>query len=278
MWRVFLGEEDTVRGIERIRGFMDMKSTPLHLYRPTDDESRPASLPALPRRLRGVLFDMGNVLYDDTVWRRWLLRLLTQLGLQTNYCSFFHIWDRDHLDAVHRGQQSFCAAFESFLASVGMSRGQIEEVQAACQARRRLIEDSLRPLPGVRSTLARIVQSKLTMAAICNSELPAAALRERIERFGMGHWFSAVVSSIDLGHAMPDPECYAAALGEMGLPAEEVAFVGHDAAELAGASAAGMFTVAFNFPSDARADVYLSRLEELLAVLAAASPPLAAAG
>jgi FMN phosphatase YigB (HAD superfamily) len=76
---------------------------------------------------------------------------------------------------------------------------------------------------------------------------------------------------------MPERACYLTALKALHLPAGEVAFVGHDAAELAGAAAAGMPTIAFNFDADARADVYLARFEELLEVIHP-RPLLAAAG
>lgn len=261
---------------------MDRKSAALRIFPLMLGESRPVSHrtpPAqLPRPVHGLLFDMCSVLYDDTVWRRWLLRILTQLGLQTNYQSFFHLWNRDHLDAVHRGEQSFCAALECFLRSVGMSRGQIEEVQTACQSCRHATEDSLRPLPGVRSTVSRLADAGFVLGAICNSDLPAAALRERLERLGLGHCFTAAVSSIDLKRIMPDAECYRAALREMNLSAEDVAFVGHDTAELAGAAAVGMATIAFNFDQNAQADVHLDRLEELFDVLPSPHIPLAAAG
>jgi len=256
-----------------------------HLFLPTvsDVADRPSvstlpPLAPLARRVRGVLFDMCNIFYDDTEWRRWLLRLLTQLGLQTNYHSFFHVWDRDYLDQVCQGRTSFREAFQSFLFSAGMSRGQIEEVQAACRTHRRMIDVSLRPLPGVTSTVARLVESGLVLGAICNSEHPAQGLRDRLQRFSMVRWFSAVVSSVDLGRTMPDPECYRTATRHMKLPAEEVAFVGHDTAELAGAANLGMATIAFNFDADARADVYVGGLGELPTVLASSSTSLVAVG
>jgi HAD superfamily hydrolase (TIGR01509 family) len=259
----------------------DKRSAGLRIFPLMFGESRPVAFRAPPRLLppvRGVLFDMCNVLYDDSAWRRWLLRILTQLGLQTNYQSFFHLWDRDHLDAVYRGQWSFCEALERFLQSAGMSRGQIEEVQAACHAFRRTTEESLRPLPGVRTTIGRLAEAGFVLGTLCNSDLPSASLGKRIERLGIGGCFSATVSSIDLGLTMPDAECYRAALHAMGLQADDMAFVGHDAAELAGAKTIGMTTVAFNFDPNAQADAHLNRLEELLDVLPSPHVPLAAAG
>lgn len=233
--------------------------------------------PPLPGKIRGVLFDVGNVLYDDTVWRRWVLKLLSRLGLHTNYCCFFRIWDRDYLGDVHRGRREFREAFEAFLLSAGLSRSQIEEVEAACRARRHQLEADARPLPGVKTTLERLHRSELALGALSNSEHPAPVLRRQIEQFAVQRLFATVVSSIDLKRTMPDPAVYLTAVKALELPAEEVAFVGHDAAELAGAAAVGMPTIAFNFDADARADVYLSRFEELLEVIGR-RPPLAAAG
>ena len=68
---------------------------------------------------------------------------------------------------------------------------------------------------------------------------------------------------------MPDPASYRAALEEMKLPAGEVAFVGHDSAQLAGAAAVGMQTVAFNPDLDATADAEIEHFEDLIEVLGA---------
>lgn len=221
----------------------------------------------LARPLRGVLFDMCNILYDDTVWRRWILQLLGKMGLHTNYCSFFRLWDRDFLDDVHTGRREFREAFESFLRCAGLSAGQIDEVEAAGHARRRLLESHARPLPGVRQTLWRLHQAGFALGLVCDSEHSAVELRGRMQRFGIEKLFPALVSSVDLRRCMPDPEIYRAAVSEMNLPPEEVAFVGHDRAELAGAAAVGMATIAFNFDPDAQADVHLTRFEELILVL-----------
>ncbi len=238
----------------------------------------PGGCPArLPRQVRGVLLDMGNVLYDDTLWRRWLLQLLSHLGLHTQYRCLFRIWDRDYLAEVHRGQREFCEAFRAFLLSLGLSRSQIDEVEAACRARRHQSQAAARPLPGVKTTLERLDQSGLTLGVLTNSERPAPVLRQQLDRFGVGQLLATVVSSIDLKRTMPDPACYLTAAKAIRIRPEHVAFVGHDTAELSGAAAVGMPTIAFNFDPDARADVYLARFEELLNVLGK-RPPLAAAG
>jgi HAD superfamily hydrolase (TIGR01509 family) len=222
---------------------------------------------SLPHPIEGLLFDPSDVLYDATVWRRWLLRVLAQLGVHTSYRSFFHVWDRDFLDDVHRGRREFCEAFQAMLVSVGLSPGQIDEVEAACQARRHQWEQTARLLPGVRATLGRLCEAGVVMGVLSDSEYPAAVLAQRFERLGLGGVFKAVVSSIDLERIKPDPVCYWAALRAMELEAERAAFVGHDPAELGGAARAGMATIAFNFGPGAEADVFIYRFEQLLSLV-----------
>jgi HAD superfamily hydrolase (TIGR01509 family) len=219
------------------------------------------------RPVSGVLFDMGGVLYDETTWRRWLLRLLRQLGIAGDHRDFFRAWDRDFQGQVHRGERSFCDAFRAFLRSVGLTQPQCDEVEASCRAQRRMFDTGLRLLPGVKSTLIRLGQLGFVLGAVTDSEYSAETLRGRLDQLGLEDLFSAVVSSFDLRRTKPDPACYLAALESMRLPAADVAFVGHEAAELAGAALVGMPTIACNFEASAQADVFISRFEDLLEVV-----------
>lgn len=216
------------------------------------------------RLVEGLLFDMGDVLYDATGWRRWLLQLLARMGLHTRYRSLFRIWDDEFLDDVHRGRREYGEAFQAFLLSIGLSRGQIDEVQAASLARKRELERHARPLPGVRGTIERLASRGVTLAVLSDSEQNADELGAQLRRLGLGGRFSAVLSSIDIEYTKPSPVCYRAALTAMDLAAEQVAFVGHDGAELAGARAVGLLTAAFNYDAGAKADHYLTRFDELL--------------
>ena len=251
----------------------------LTVYAPGVDASSACCLQPrrLPRPVRGALFDVDGVLYDDSAWRRWLHRLIGQLGFHTPYPDLFRAWDREHLASVQRGERTFCAAFRDFLRSAGLREPQIDEVQGACHARRRDAENDLRALPGVKTALARLRQMGLALGAVANSEHSAAELAARLERIGLGNQFGAVISSFDLRRNLPDRAVYQAALDALGLPAGDTAYVGHDADELAGAAAVGMPTVAVHFDRDARADAFLARIEELAQALTPYSP-LAAAG
>lgn len=259
---------------QRDRACPGAKDDPLSLRLDSAHGNRPPGRLATP--VRGMIFEMRDVFYDDTAWRRWLLQLLRHLGLHTNYRCFYTVWDRDYLAEVFRGQREMGEAMRSFLRSVGLSRAQIDEVWAACQARRRDLQHTARTLPGVKSTLTRLHTAGLALAVLADSEHPSDVLCEQLDRLGLVGLFAAVISSLDLKRTKPDAACYQAALHALALPSAQVVYVSHDAEELAGATRAGLQTAAFNYAPEARADVFVTRFEELLEVVGARAPHAAA--
>ena len=223
------------------------------------------------RRLRapveGLLLDSCDVLYDATGWRRWMLKVLRRLGLHTHYRCLFHVWEKDYLRAVHRGQSEPCEALRAFLQALGLSRGQIAEVATTCQARRLRWEAEIRLLPGVKNTLREIASAGIPLAIVSDTEHTSETLRKHLETMGLEGTLTTVVSSRDLGRTKPDPRCYEAALETLNLRARQAAFVGHDADELAGAARLGMQTIAFNTSQEVEADIVLARFVELLDVI-----------
>jgi len=227
--------------------------------------------------IRGLLFDMGDVLYDATLWRRWLLNLLGRLGVHTHYRAFYSVWDQEFLDDVHRGRREYDEAFQAFLRTIGLSQGQIDEIIAASNARCRELAASLRPFSGVRPTIEKLKAAGFVLGVLSDSEAPAAQLQQRFIKLGLAGCFSTVVSSVELGCTKPDPRCYQRALDAMNLPPRQVAFVGHDAEELQGAAAVGIPTIAFNYEPGAEADVFIERFDDLIKAVAS-TPAYAAAG
>lgn len=227
------------------------------------------SLPIQPAaRLKwpveGLLLDACNTLYDATLWERWLLRVLKRLGLHTTYRCFFHVWRKDYLDAVYRGDGEFCEAFGRFLQALGLSRGQILEVTRGCQARRLRWQEETRLLPGVKTTLRRLAGAGTALAVFADCEHRGDVLRRRLEAMGLVGVLAAVVTSRDIGKTKPDPYCFKAALAALNLRADQVAYVGNDGEDLSAAARLGMQTIAFNFSPEIEAEVRIARFAELV--------------
>jgi len=217
--------------------------------------------------VRGIVFDTGDVLFDATVWQRWLWRLLMRFGVRSGYESLFQSWGPTYLSGVYRGQSSYDEALAAFLQDLGLSCGQVAEVAAAARAKCGEFEIGSRLFPTVAGTLAQLHAGDFRLGVLADSVRSGDRLARDLEQLGLGQVFDAVVTSIDVGEPRPSLEGYGCVLETLGLMAEETVFVGHDATELAAASQAGMATVAFNHGADAVAHQYLERFDELPALL-----------
>jgi HAD superfamily hydrolase (TIGR01509 family) len=214
--------------------------------------------------VRGLVMEMANVLYDATLWRRELVRLLVRLHVPATYPAFFQRWEREYLIDVERGFRQYEEAFQAFLLSAGLSWGQIDEVEAVARCQRHAYEENVRPLPTVSAALAALTKRGLPLVALCDACQPAAVLTQKIERLGLRGVFQQVLSSFDLGVAKPAEECYAAALAALELPAAETAFIGCDRRSLDGAAAYGLRTIAFNCQEPVEADARLDSFADVV--------------
>lgn len=225
----------------------------------------------LLRRLRdpappvsGLLLDVAGVLYDDTIWSRWLFKLLTRIGLHSNYIPFFRVWEREFGPRIRRGEFDYWQALAAFLRSAGLSKGQIDEVEAAGHARQRELESNLLPLPGVVHSLTRLQRMGIQMTVLSGGHLTAQQLADRLTRLGLARFIGTVLTEMEISQARPAESCFEVAVAVSGRSREQLCYVGRSAPALAGAAAVGLRTVAVNYDEDAEADVFLGHFEQLL--------------
>jgi HAD superfamily hydrolase (TIGR01509 family) len=220
-----------------------------------------------------LVLEMRGVLYDATLWRREVVKLLGRLGVAASFPDFFSRWDCDYLPDVQRGFRQFDEAFQAFLLANGLTWAQIDEVEAASRLRRLEVAEGDRPLPGVASTVRRLCEQGFSLAVLADSPLPATRLEAQLQKLGLASYFRRVIASQDLEVTKPDPQCYRAAAAAMGLPAEALAFVGCDKQSLAGARAYGLRTIGVNLVEPVPADACLAHFGELLEVVRRWSAP-----
>lgn len=229
------------------------------------------------RELKAIVFEPAGVFYDSTLWCRWLLALLARMGWRSGFRAFAQLLRGDCLQDVYCGQTDRSTALRHFLKSLGLNVGQAEEVLAASTAWRRELDDTLRPLPGVRKAITLLEQTDLQLAILADTELSAAGMRARLAGLGLGEAFAVVVSSHDIGSTKPEKRAYRAVEKALQVDAAQIAFVGQDASDLVGAGRRGWLRIACQHEPAVEADVHLERLE-YLANLIQQSRSFAAAG
>lgn len=212
--------------------------------------------------LAGLLIDLST-LCDCTVWQRWLLKQLQHIGLHTQYRCVFKVWELDYLDDVQRGLRPLDEAFRHFLQAIGLNSGQIDEVATASLRRQREAENSTRAFPGVNETLAAMVTAGLQLGIVANADRTNAELAEQLNRMGLSDYLSSAATSLELGHTTRCPHSHRAIIQRMALPAESLAFLGHDRQSLAAAQTAGLRTIALHYEPDALAHAYMDRITTL---------------
>jgi HAD superfamily hydrolase (TIGR01549 family) len=126
-------------------------------------------------------------------------------------------------------------------------------------------------LPGAWPML-RTLAPRVPLAIISDTGFASGRAQDRLlEKDGARHFFAATIYSMDVGHAKPRPEIFAAALEQLGIPAGEILHIGdNERTDVRGALAAGFRAIRLDVvrtggPSEAE---FVARsFEELTAYL-----------
>jgi len=213
--------------------------------------------------VRGIVFDAPDVFYDATAWKRWLWRLMSRFGVSSDCAEFSRSWDAGYLLDVQCGRREFTEAFESFLLSLGLSWGQIDEIEAA--SRIQLESDrNARPWPGVVKTIGKLAAAGVPLAAWADLPHTGAQVTGFFAQLGLSDSFCAVLTSLDCESTQPSLQCYQCMSTALELTPAEILYVGHDGQHLAAARAFGLKTAAVNYLPGATAYRMLTCCEYLL--------------
>lgn len=225
--------------------------------------------------LRGLIVEVRNVLYDDTAWNRWLLRLVTRMGLHTHYATFFHVWETEYLVEVHQGRRDYWDALARFLRSMGLTNRQVQEVRAAGEGQRRRLEEPLRPFPGVVPTISSLCDRGVRMIAWLGAE-DSESTRQRLQAWGIADHFVAICqqTTATCGPAgQREQQRYCDCLESLDLCAEEgVGLISCHPLELRAAGRRGLRTIAFNTIGRGKVDLELEQFADLPALIAPSTP------
>jgi putative hydrolase of the HAD superfamily len=207
-----------------------------------------------PAPLRAVTFDFWDTLYDgaslperralrQSAVRTMLERIGASLPDDTVHAAYVASareadrWWREE----HRGYTT-AERIHYFLGQLGLSRPQdCEHVQWLCEA----IDASLlrHPPPLLRGArdLIEAIASRFPIAIISDTGFSSSRAQDALlEQDGLLDHFSATIYSMDVGHAKPRPEPFAAATVALGVESGAILHVGdNERTDVGGALAAG---------------------------------------
>ncbi|MDH6136289.1 putative hydrolase of the HAD superfamily [Kitasatospora sp. MAA4] len=212
------------------------------------------------RHVRAVLFDIDDTLFDYTgAERAAIVAQVSEeggLGALASAGEAAQLWSelmaasyQRFLDGelTFRGQQ--LARARAFVAAVHPGGELLDDTAAAewFESYRRHYRASWQPFPDAAPTLEALAAHGLRLGLISNAS--EANQRPKMQEIGLADFFSdgPLICSEEHGEAKPAASIFHAACGELGLPPEQVAYVGdrHDV-DAQGARDAGLTGIWLN--------------------------------
>ncbi|GIW91072.1 MAG: hypothetical protein KatS3mg109_1504 [Pirellulaceae bacterium] len=129
-----------------------------------------------------ILLEFSGVVCDDSLWKRWLWRLVVKAARRTlDYATFEGLWN-ERLREAGRPAGGYWDVLGAVLAECGLRSADIEELLLAAKSLRRMWDESQRPLPGVRPLLALLRQKSYVTAILSLEGWDVPALRDQLSR------------------------------------------------------------------------------------------------
>lgn len=129
--------------------------------------------------------------------------------------------------------------------------------------------------------MLRTLRRRFTLAIISDTGFASGRAQDRLlEKDAARGFFASTIYSMDIGHAKPRPEIFAAAVDTLGIPAGEILHIGNDErTDVRGALAAGFRAIRLDVVRDSgpsEAEFVARSFEELTAYITRATSEPAA--
>ena len=213
-----------------------------------------------PLIARCVVIDGPGVLFDNTIWNRWLFRLLQHVGLQSEFEVFFRLWDEEYQADVANGHIEYWQALRRFLRESGMKTACVDEVIVAGQSRRDQMECPACPTNGVAGILRQLKLMGYGLAAVGDGFDISTPLSTRLVRWRLAQFFDHIESADQLAASWPTR------LNARGDSPESSVFLSRNARRLREARDAGWQTIALGV-WDLQANLVIHEIDELIPCL-----------
>ena len=209
--------------------------------------------------MRGVFFDAGDVLYrrasSSTEHAR---RLIEERGYRSAALNGPAVKDlrRD----ASLGRIPPAEYWRHVLAACGVAGADQSSMLTEIDRFADVVEGE----PDAARVLSEMRRRGKVIGVITDTMYPLERKMLWLQRAGVADLIDVVSCSTALGFRKPDPAIYRDALARAGVSARDAAFVGHDGAEIEGARAVGMTTIAIHPDDHVTADHRVDALADLL--------------
>jgi FMN phosphatase YigB (HAD superfamily) len=232
----------------------------------SDGDSAVISKPGKLSSATYLLISPSQVLYDDTLWWRWLLQMVSRFGLHTNNDMFTSLWQSDYYDDVCQGDREVFDALQEFLTCCGLRRGQVDELCAAGRLHWRRLELELRAFPQTLPAIAALAQQGWRMGLLMHCPLSTSEAKSQLEQMRIARFFDHVVGSREIATRFSLPDFWSDVAQRLSVSPERIALMCHETRQLSAAKSAGLTTLAFQCDGHHTADATLNRVDEVLSL------------
>ena len=206
-------------------------------------------------RLRAVLFDLDDTLFDHTFASFRALEMLhaSEPGFADWTMAQFAARHSDVLEAMHAdvvaGKMTVDAAraerFRRLLGEAGGAEVSIDEARAIARKYRAAYEASWQPVAGAAALLAGVRAEGIRIAIVTNNLV--SEQRAKLRSCAFESSIDALVTSEETGSAKPDARIFQHALEQLGAAPGDAVMVGDAwSTDIEGARAAGIRPIWFN--------------------------------
>ncbi|AWH88561.1 phosphoglycolate phosphatase [Limnobaculum parvum] len=136
----------------------------------------------------------------------------------------------------------------------------------------KFVEPGTQLYPHVESTLKALARSGMKMALVTNK--PTPFVRPLLSSLGILDYFSVIIGGDDVIEKKPHPAPIYLVLGQLGLRADELVFVGDSRNDIQAGQAAGCPTIGFSYGYNYGESIALSHPDRVLASFADLLPAI----
>ena len=208
---------------------------------------------------RGILFDYGGTLVEEVEFntragRAWLLSRAVTPPDEAQLAHLERHADRVSAEVAERRDTfQIETPWTSLTRLIHDACGtRFNESMADLELQFWNASVKTRAMPGVREALQEFHDAHIRMGVVSNTSFSQATIRHELSKHDLADLLPVHVTSAEYAVRKPNPLIFEAAAGLLGLPCEEIWFVGDRLeTDIDGATAAGMHPIWFSPQHDA---------------------------